>query len=84
MAFTARAAPYGNQAYGYWRGVGSGVSGPPAAGRGEQGVATQGIGMASTGSVSVAGTDWHPTILYLLGLVIVEMIVFGVIGRMLR
>jgi hypothetical protein len=83
MAFTARAAPYGNQAYGYWRG-GAGISGPPSAGRGETGVATQGIGMASQGMVRAAGADWHPTILYLLGLVIAEMVVFGIFGRMLR
>jgi hypothetical protein len=83
MAFTARAAPFGNQAYGYWRG-GAGVSGPPAAGRGEYGVATQGIGMASQGTVRAAGADWHPTVLYLLGLVVAEMIVFGILGRMLR
>ncbi len=72
-----------NQAYGYWRGS-AGISGPPAAGKGETGMATQGVGMASQGSVSVAGQDWHPSILYLLGLVIAEMVVFGVLGRILK
>ena len=78
----ARAA-LGNQAYGYWRGS-TGLSGPPSAGKGETGMATQGIGMASQGTVPVAGQDWHPTILYLLGLVVVEMIVFGILGRVLK
>lgn len=76
-------AALGNQAYGYWRG-GAGLSGPPAGGKGEIGMATQGVGMASQGSVQVAGQSWHPTILYLLGLIIVEMVVFGVLGRILK
>ena len=50
------------------------------------GQATQGQGLlpAGIGSVSVAGQAWHPTILYLLGLLIVEMFVFGFIGRILK
>ena len=72
-----------NQAYGYWRG-GAGISGPPSSGKGEYGVATQGVGMASQGQVNVAGTSWHPTILYLLGLTVAEIIAFGVLARMLR
>ena len=78
----ARAA-LGNQAYGYWRGS-TGISGPPSGGKGEIGMATQGIGMASQGTVKAAGQDWHPTILYLLGLVVAEMIVFGILGRFLK
>jgi hypothetical protein len=73
----------GNQALGYWRGS-AGISGPPTAGKSEAGMATQGVGMASQGTVSVGGQDWHPTILYLLGLVIVEMFVFGFLGRVLK
>ena len=72
-----------NQAFGYWRG-GAGISGPPTGGKGEYGVATQGVGMASQGQVNVGGTDWHPTILYLLGLTVLEMIVFGILAKMLR
>jgi len=30
------------------------------------------------------GGDWHPTVLYLLGLIIGEMIVFHIIGRILK
>jgi len=48
------------------------------------GTATQGIGMQSAGTgVTVAGTTWHPTVLYLLALVVAECVIFGVIGRML-
>jgi hypothetical protein len=74
---------YGSQAFGYWRG-GAGISGPPTAGRSEVGMATQGVGMASQGTVNVGGQDWHPTILYLIGLVIAEMFVFGFLGRVLK
>jgi hypothetical protein len=76
-------AALGNQAYGYWRGS-AGISGPPSGGKGEIGMATQGVGMASQGTVPIAGQQWHPTILYLLGLVITEMIVFGILGRYLK
>jgi len=48
------------------------------------GTATQGVGMASQGTVTVAGSDWHPTVLYLLALVVAEMVIFGVIGRILK
>jgi len=48
------------------------------------GVQTEGVGMQSTGTVSVAGSEWHPTIIYLFVLLIAEMIVFGVIGRGLK
>ena len=71
------------QGYGYWRGS-AGLSGPPSGGKGEIGMATQGVGMASQGTVRAAGQDWHPTILYLLGLTVLEMIVFGIIGRALK
>ena len=74
---------YGSQAFGYWRG-GAGISGLPTAGKQEAGVPTQGVGMASQGTVNVGGQDWHPTILYLIGLVIVEMFVFGFLGRVLK
>ena len=83
MTFTARAAPFGNQAWGYQR-TGTGVAGLATAGKGEYGVPQQGVGMASQGTVRAVGADWHPTILYLLGLVIAEMFVFGILGRILR
>ena len=40
----------------------------------------QGIGGTGQGM----GGGWHPTILYLFVLVLVEMFVFGVIARLLR
>ena len=68
---------------GYWRGD-VGVAGPAPGGLREMGTATQGIGMQSAGTgVTVAGTTWHPTVLYLLALVVAECVIFGVIGRML-
>lgn len=82
MEFPTRMAQP-NQAFGYAR-SGTGVAGLPTGWKGEYGMATQGVGMASQGQVKVAGTDWHPTILYLIGLVIVEMIVFGILAKMLR
>jgi hypothetical protein len=48
------------------------------------GVATEGVGMASAGTLSVAGSQWHPTIIYLFALLVAEMVVFGVIGRILK
>ena len=82
MDFPARFAQP-NQAFGYAR-SGTGVAGPPTGWKGEYGVATQGVGMVSQGQVNVGGTDWHPTILYLLGLTVLEMIVFGILAKMLR
>ncbi|MDA8319064.1 MAG: hypothetical protein M0030_04510 [Actinomycetota bacterium] len=41
------------------------------------GVLSQGLGSIGTGG------GWEPSILYLLGLVVVEMVVFGFIGRAL-
>ena len=76
-------ASLGNQAYGYWRG-GAGLSGPPSAGKGEIGMATQGVGMASQGTVPIAGQQWHPTILYLFGLLALEWLAFSVLGRVLK
>jgi hypothetical protein len=68
---------------GYWRGA-IGITGPPAEGVRVMGVATEGVGMQSAGTVSVAGQQWHPTILYLFALLIGEMIAFHVIGRILK
>jgi hypothetical protein len=48
------------------------------------GTATQGMGMQSQGTINVAGQAWHPTIIYLLLLIVAEMFVFGFIGRILK
>jgi hypothetical protein len=81
MPFPARST-YPASNLGYWRGTGIQGMGPE--GVKDMGTATQGVGMASQGTVNVAGSSWHPTVLYLLGLVIAECIVFGVIGRILK
>jgi len=36
------------------------------------------------GGVTVAGQQWHPTILYLFGLIIGELVVFSFIGHLLK
>jgi hypothetical protein len=46
-----------------------------------QGTAGLSIG---TGAVSIGGRQWHPSVLYLLALVIVEMVVFRWIGQILK
>jgi hypothetical protein len=48
------------------------------------GTATQGVGLQSQGTINMAGQSWHPTVLYLLALVIGEIFVFGLIGRILK
>jgi hypothetical protein len=37
-----------------------------------------------TGAVSIGGTQWHPSILYMLVLVAAEMIGFHILGRILK
>jgi hypothetical protein len=45
----------------------------------------QGVGQMSTGTgINLAGSSWHPTVLYMLGLIVVEMFVFGWLGRVLK
>jgi hypothetical protein len=49
------------------------------------GQASQGTGMLSQGIGAVSGGgSWEPTILYLFGLVVLEMVVFHVLGRVLK
>ncbi len=47
------------------------------------GQANSGVGRLSQGLGSVS-TGWEPTVLYLIGAIVVEMIVFHVIGRLLK
>lgn len=71
--------------FGYWRGVGS--DGPLAGGQGSgMGLKSQGTGMFAQGqgTGATAGNGWHPTVIYLVGLIVAEMIVFGFIARALR
>ena len=78
-AATVPRAP--NQAQGYYVGYGP-MNGGSGSGMG-QAVAGRGQFAAGNG-VTVAGQDWHPTILYLAALVIGEMVVFGFIAKALR
>ena len=73
-----------SSSFGYWRG---GMSdGPLWKGQGSQmGPKTQGLGLFMQGQGSPGGSGgWEPTVIYLLLLIIAEMIVFGVISRVLR
>lgn len=70
--------------FGYWRGTGA--EGPLVGGQGSNmGPKTQGAGLFSQGQgSSEGGNGWHPTVVYLLILIIAEMVVFGFISRALR
>ena len=52
------------------------------------GQANQGAGLLSQGLGPITGMggmgDWEPSIFYLFGVIILEMIVFHVLGRMLK
>jgi len=67
---------------GYWRGT-QGLSGPPAEGTVLMAQGTAGFS-TGTGAISIGGTQWHPSILYLLVLIVAEMFVFHAIGRILK
>lgn len=73
-----------SSSFGYWRGGGSEI--PLAGGQGsDMGPKTQGLGMFSQGQGGAGdGNGWHPTVIYLLILIVAEMIVFGFISKALR
>ena len=81
MAFRGRAA-YPGSDQGYTRGMDFQYGGSGSGG----GTMAQGTAKLSQGIGSVGGMagDWEPSILYLFGLIIAEMIVFHVIGRVLK
>jgi hypothetical protein len=69
--------------FGYYRGM-------PHVGGGAQSGGGQGVMMAGTntfaqgqGPGGAEPSVWSPTILYMIGLIILEMIVFGIIARKL-
>ena len=71
-----------NPAFGYSMGM---AEGPLAGGTGSMaGPKIQGLGMFRQGQGPADSSGWTPTILYLLGLVVAEMIVVHLISRMLR
>lgn len=80
MYETRASFPGGGQ--GVWRGSDI-LAGGSGSGMGQ---ANQGTGLLSQGLGpigSMAG-DWEPSIWYMLGLVVAELVVFHVVGRMLR
>jgi hypothetical protein len=80
-AFYARPTP----SFGYWRG---GMSdGPLSQNQGSYhyGPAQQGAGLLPPGLGNPAGdTGWSPTLTYLFVLIVAEIILFGVLGRVLK
>jgi hypothetical protein len=80
----AYVSAYPSSSFGYWRG---GMSdGPLAQGQGSgYGQANSGAGMFPQGSgPQGGGSTWHPTVVYLLVLVAVEIIAFGLLAKVLR
>ena len=75
---------YPSSSVGGWRGS-TGISGPSAEGTAARGMPQQGTAGLSigTGSVQIGGSDWHPSVLYLLALVIVELFVFAWLAKLL-
>ncbi len=82
MASVYAARP--TSSFGYWRGGYS--DGPLAQGQGSRmGQANSGAGMFAQGSGPVdGGGAWHPTVVYMLILVVVEIVAFGLLARALR
>jgi hypothetical protein len=77
-----RTASFPNSSFGVWRGGGDAQTGGTGSGMGQ---ASQGTGMLSQGIGAVSGGGaWEPTILYLFGLIVVEMVAFHVLGRVLK
>jgi hypothetical protein len=70
-----------NQAYGYYAG-----QGPQAGGSGSgMGQSMSGIGQLAAGQgVTVGNQTWHPTVLYLAALVVIEMVIFGYVAKILK
>ena len=68
-----------NASFGVWRGSDFAAGGTGSG----MGQANQGTGLLSQGVGGVA-SGWEPGVLYLLGLVIGEMVVFHILGRILK
>lgn len=72
-----------NPSFGYWRGGSDAGAGGSGSGMGQ---ANSGVGVLNQGlgSVGQMAGAWEPSVLYLIGFVIVEMIAFHVIARVLK
>jgi hypothetical protein len=73
-------AGYPNASFGIWRG-----SDIQAGGTGSgMGQADSGVGTLTQGFGSLSAGNWEPSVLYLLGFIVVEMVVFHILGRILK
>ena len=71
---------YPNASFGIWRG-----SDIQAGGTGSgMGQADSGTGMLTQGFGNITGGGWEPSVIYLLGFVVVEMVVFHLVSRLLK
>jgi len=48
------------------------------------GQADSGTGMLTQGFGNITGGGWEPSVIYLLGFVVVEMVVFHLVSRLLK
>ena len=73
-------AGYPNASFGIWRGSDI-LTGGTGSGMGQAdsgaGVLTQGFGPVNTG-------NWEPSVLYLLGFIVLEMVIFHLLSRVLK
>jgi hypothetical protein len=73
-------AGYPNASFGLWRG-----SDIQAEGTGSgMGQANSGVGTLTQGFGSISVGQWEPSVLYLLGFIVVEMVLFHVLSRLLK
>lgn len=73
-------ATFPNSSFGVWRGSDFAAGGTGSG----MGQANQGTGMLSQGIGGSMTSGWEPTIPYLLGLIVVEMVLFHILGRILK
>ena len=72
-------ASFPNTSFGVWRGSDIAAGGTGSG----MGQANQGTGMLSQGIGSVSA-GWEPTVFYLIGLIVAEMVLFHILGRILK
>jgi hypothetical protein len=75
------AAP--TSSFGYYRGSPQVMGGAQSGGGQGPAMAGQNTFAQGQGPTGSGQTSWSPTIMYLIGLVVLEMVVFGIIARKL-
>lgn len=73
-------ATFPNTSFGVWRGSDFAAGGTGSG----MGQSNQGVGMLSQGVGGAMTSAWEPTVFYLLGLVVAEMVLFHILGRVLK